>query len=64
MADFTSFVGRQAGATQKANRSARYGEWRTKWLAGTDAVFTDLTGFVLSTLIFLTIAGFVVVIGG
>jgi len=64
VADFTSFVGRQSGATQKANRPARYGEWRAKWLAGANAIFTDLTGFVLSTLIFLTIAGVVVAIGG
>jgi len=64
VADFTSFVGRQAGATQKKNRPALYGEWRAKWFARANAVFTDLTGFVLSILILLTIVGVVVAFGG
>ena len=60
MSDFASLVDRLVGATHKAPRSARYG----KWLAGAAAAFAALTEFLLSTLIFLTIAGVVVALGG
>jgi hypothetical protein len=64
LSNFASLVDRLAGATQKVPRSARYGEGRAKWFVGADAVFAGFTEFLLSTLIFLTIAGVVVAIGG
>jgi hypothetical protein len=63
LSNFASFVDRVVGATHKMSRSTQYGEWRAKWLAGVDAVFAALTEFLLSTLIFLTIAGVIVAIG-
>jgi hypothetical protein len=64
VSSFASFVDRLVGARLKAPRSARHREWPARWLACADAVFAGLTEFLLSTLIFLTIAGLVVAIGG
>lgn len=64
MSNFASFVDRLAGATRKAPRSARYGEWRVKWFLGADAVFAGFTDFLLSLLVFLTVASVIVAIGG
>ena len=64
MSNFASFVDRLVGATFKAPPSARYRESPAKWLACADAVFAAFTEFLLSALIFLTIAGMLVAIGG
>jgi hypothetical protein len=64
LSDFASFVNRLVGTTGKVSRATQYGERWATWLAGADAVFGALTEFLLSALIFLTIAGVIVAIGG
>ena len=64
MSNFATFVVRLVGTMHKAPSSTKCGEGLAKWLAGADAVFAAFTEFLLSTLIFLTIAGVVVAIGG
>jgi hypothetical protein len=64
LSNFASFVDRLAGATRKAPRSARHGGWRAEWFLGADAVFAGFTDFLLSLLVFLTVAGVIVAIGG
>jgi hypothetical protein len=64
LSNFASFVDRLAEAAHKVPGSARYGSGLAKWFAGADTAFGGLTEFLLSTLIFLTIAGVVVALGG
>jgi len=63
LSDFASFVDRLVGGRHKAPGSARHGEAVARWLNGADAVFGAVTEFLLSLLIFLTVAGAVVAIG-
>jgi hypothetical protein len=63
LSNFASFINRLAGATDKVSRSTQYGGRWGRWLAGADAVFAGLTEFLLSALIFLTIAGVIVALG-
>jgi hypothetical protein len=59
LSDFASFIDRLVGG----RHTARHGEAVARWLNGADAVFGAVTEFLLSLLIFLTVAGAVVTIG-
>ena len=63
MSNFTSFVDRVVGATYKAPRLGSDGRLRASWSTAAETIFGALTEFVLSTLVFLTVAGVLVSIG-